>query len=225
MDLHTEDIERAIYLDFESTGKKPKKEHPPPALAGVVIEGVYAPTLLDPDLAHAADANEWGHASLPDYLQTIHDQAKNEQRTIVFFDSPEFAVLKDHGVDLRESGVDLRTLAESSGLYTTVWTTFEDNERRFKDPETAQPTRDALRSNAFDLLTVISEELGMDRPHPYGAGKTGARLRYALKHARNKNDYETWSPGAKRRLLQAVGHNEHDCKALRFVLEHLAVNA
>lgn len=225
MDLHTEDIERAIYLDFESTGKKPNKEHPPPALAGVVIEGVYAPTLLDPDLAHAADANEWGHASLPDYLQTIHDQAKNEQRTIVFFDSPEFAVLKDHGVDLRESGVDLRTLAESSGLYTTVWTTFEDNERRFKDPETAQPTRDALRSNAFDLLTVISEELGMDRPHPYGAGKTGARLRYALKHARNKNDYETWSPGAKRRLLQAVGHNEHDCKALRFVLEHLAVNA
>ena len=224
MDLNTEDIERAIYLDFESTGKKPNKEQPPPVLAGVVIEGVYAPTLLDPDLAHASEANEWGQATLADYLQSILDQAKSEQRTIVFFDSPEFAVLKDHGVAIGDSGVDLRDLAKSSNLYTAVWETFNDSERRFSDPETAQPTRDALRTNAFDLLTLIAEELGMDRPHPYGAGKTGARLRYALKYARSKNDYETWSPGAKRKLLQAVGHNEHDCKAMRFVLDHLAVN-
>lgn len=222
MNISTEDIDRAIYLDFESKGKKPNAEQPPPALGGTLIEGIYTPTLLDPDLVHASRANEWGHATLTEHCESIQDQAKAENRRIVFFSSQEFTSLNDHGVDLSGAGFDLRQPAQASDLYKDVWTTFDESERRFTDPDTAQATRDELRTKGFDLITLIAQELGMQRPESYGAGKTGARIRYALKHASSKHDYESWSPGAKRKLMQAVNHNEHDCRAIHFVLDHLA---
>ena len=225
MNISTEDIDRAIYLDFESKGKRPNKEQPPPVLGGTLIEGVYTPTLLHPDLAHASHANEWSHAAVTDYYESIQDQAETENRTIVFFSSAELTSLNDHGVDLSKSGFDLRQHAEASGLYQDVWTTFDESEQRFTDPDTPQTTRDELRTKGFDLITLIAQELGMQRPESYGAGKTGARIRYALKHASSKDDYESWSPGAKRKLMQAVNHNQHDCRAIHFVLDHLAKNS
>ena len=225
MNITTEEIDRAIYLDFESKGKKPNKEQPPPAFGGTLIEGIYTPTLLDPDLVHAAHANEWDHATVTESLQSIQDQANAEGRRVVFFNSSELTSLNAHGVDLSGSGFDLREHAKASGLYKNVWATFDESERRFTDPDTAQATRDELRTKGFDLITLIAQELGMQRPESYGAGKTGARIRYALKHASSKHDYESWSPGAKRKLMQAINHNEHDCRAIHFVLGHLAKNS
>ena len=225
MNITTEEIDRAIYLDFESKGKRPDREQPPPVLGGTLIEGIYTPTLLHPDLVHASRANEWSHATITDHCESIQDQAKAENRMIVFFSSAELTSLNDHEVGFLKSGFDLREHARASGLYEDVWTTFDESERRFTDPDTAQATRDALRTKGFDLLTLIAEENGMKRPESYGAGKTGARLRYALKHAKSKDDYESWSPGAKRKLMQAVDHNQHDCRAIHFVLEHLAKNS
>ena len=223
--LTTEEINRAIYLDFESEGKKLNGEEPPPILGGAMIEGVYTLTLLHSELANAAEARGWGHTSLADYLKSIHEQAMTEGRKVVFFSSTEFTLFKTHGIDIEESGFDLRESARKSELYKHVFETYEDNDRRFRDPDTAQTTRDALCPDAFDLLTLIAAELGMERPESYGAGKTGAHIRYALKQAGKKNDYASWAPGGKTRLTQAVDHNQHDCKAARFVLEHLAANS
>jgi hypothetical protein len=50
INISTEAIDRAIYLNVESKGKKPNKEQPPPAFGGTLIEGIYTPTLLDPNL-------------------------------------------------------------------------------------------------------------------------------------------------------------------------------
>jgi len=225
MNITTEEIDRAIYLDFESKGKRPNKDQPPPVLCGTVIEGIYTPTLLHPDLTHASRANEWGHATLADNCESIQQQANAENRRIVFFSSEELTSLNDHGVEFLKSGFDLREHAQASGLYQDAWTTFDESQRRFTDPDTAQATRDELRTKGFDLITLIAQELGMQRPESYGAGKTGARIRYALKHASSKDDYESWSPGAKRKLMQAVDHNQHDCRAIHFVLDHLAKNS
>ena len=65
----------------------------------------------------------------------------------------------------------------------------------------------------------------MPRPDSYGAGKTGARIRYALKQAGKKSAYGAWSAGGKTKLTQVVEHNKHDCNATRYVLEHLAANS
>ncbi len=223
--LTTEEINRAIYLDFESEGRKRTGEEPPPTLGGAMIENVYTPTLLHSDLASAAAARGWGHASLADHLKAVHEQAVAEDRRIVFFNSTESDLFETHGIDIKESGFDLRESARKSELYKVVFETYEDNDRRFRDPNTAQTTRDAICPDSFDLLTLIAAELGMERPDSYGAGKTGAHIRYALKQAGKKTDYESWSPGGKTRLTQAVDHNQHDCKAARFVLEHLAANS
>jgi hypothetical protein len=225
MIMNTEEINRAIYLDFESEGEKRNGEQPLPALGGTIVENAYTPTLLHPDLAHAAEARKWGHATMADYLESIHDQATAENRKIVFFSSTEFTLFADHGFDISHSGFDLRTSAKQSKLYETVWDTFEDNVRRFRDPDTAQMTRNEIRTKSFGLLTLVAADLGMPRPDSYGAGKTGARIRYALKQAGKKADYESWSPGGKTKLTQVVNHNEHDCKATRYVLEHLAANS
>ena len=223
--LTTEEIKQAIYLDFESEGKKRTGEEPPPTLGGAMIENEYTPTLLHSDLASAAEARGWGHASLADHLKPIHERAVTEGRRIVFFSSTESNLFKTHGMDIEESGFDLGESARESELYKHAFEAYEDNDRRFRDPDTAQATRDELRPVAYDLLTLIAAELGMERPDSYGAGKTGARIRYALKQAGKKTDYESWSPGGKTRLTQAVDHNQHDCKAARFVLEHLAANS
>ena len=225
MNITTEEIDRAIYLDFESKGKRPNKDQPPPVLGGTLIEGIYTPALLHPDLVHASRANEWGHATLAEHCESIREQANAENRRIIFFSSEELTPLNDHGLDLSKSGFDLREQAQASGLYKDVWTTFDESQRRFTEPDTAQATRDELRTKSFDLITLIAQELGLQRPDSYGAGKTGARIRYALKHASSKDDYESWSPGAKRKLMQAVDHNQHDCRAIHFVLDHLAKNS
>ena len=225
MIMNKEEINRAIYLDFESEGEKRNGEQPPPAIGGTIVENVYTPTLLHPDLAHAAEARGWGHASLAEYLKAIHDQATAENRKIVFFSSTESTIFADHGFDISDSGFDLRTSAKQSKRYATVWDTFKDNVRRFRDPDTAQTTRNEIRTKSFGLLTLVAADLGMPRPDSYGAGKTGARIRYALKQAGKKAGYESWSPGGKTKLTQVVNHNEHVCKATRYVLEHLAANS
>ncbi|MDG2029517.1 MAG: hypothetical protein P8J45_00790 [Phycisphaerales bacterium] len=225
MTINKEEINRAIYLDFESEGEKRNGTQPPPVLGGVMVETIYTPTLLHPDLAHAAEAKEWAHTTLADYLKSIHDQANAESRRIVFFSSAESTIFADHGIDISQHGFDLRDAAKRSGLYQTVWDTFKDNVRRFRDPDTAQTTRNEIRTKSFGLLTLVAADLGMQRPDSYGAGKTGARIRYALKQAGKKSDYASWSSGGKTKLTQVVDHNKHDCKATRCVLEHLAANS
>lgn len=224
MPLHTEEIQRAIYLDFESEGEKRNGDQPPPMVGGTLVEDVYTPTLLHCDLIPAAKAKGWDQAPLANYLKAIQERATAERRRIVYFSSTEFRIFKHHGFDIDEFGFDLRKPAKKSQLYKDVWETFKDSDRRFRDPDTAQTTRDALRTNAFGLLTLIAADLGMPRPNAYGPGKTGARIRYALKQARKKADYASWSPGGKTKLTQVVNHNKHDCEATRFVLEHLAAN-
>ena len=225
MTINKEEIDRAIYLDFESEGEKRNATPPPPVLGGVMVETIYTPTLLHPDLVHAAEAKEWVQTTLPDYLKSIHDQAKAENRRIVFFSSAAPPIFADHGIDISQHGFDLRDAAKRSGLYQTVWDTFKDNVRRFKDPDTAQTTRNEIRPKSFDLLTLVAADLGLKRPDSYEAGKTGARIRYALKQAGKKSDYASWSSGGKTKLAQVVDHNKHDCKATRHVLEHLAANS
>ena len=108
MNITTEEIDRAIYLDFESKGKRPDKEQPPPVLGGTLIEGNYTPPHHAPHLVHAAHANEWDHATVTESLQSVQDQANAEGRRVVFFNSPELTSLTAHGVVLSGSGFDLR---------------------------------------------------------------------------------------------------------------------
>ncbi len=225
MNISTEEIDRAIYLDFENEGEIRNGENAPPTLGGVLVDNVYTPTILHPDLAPAAKVKEWRHASLADYLTSIHDQAKAENRRIVFFSSTKPSIFESHGVDISDSGFDLCEAAKTSNLYTDVWDTFKDSVQQFKDPDTAQTTRDTLRTKSFDLLTLIAADLGMQRPDSYGAGKTGARIRYALKQAGKKTHYESWSLGGKTKLTQVADHNEHDCRASKYVLKHLVENS
>ena len=225
MTINTEDINRAIYLDFESEGEKLNGEHSPPALGGTLVDHVYTPTLLHPDLAYAAEARTWSHATLADYLRSIHELANTEKRRIVFFSSTDSTIFAEHGFDLSDSGFDLRTFAQQSKLYDAAWNTFDDNVRQFRDPATPQTTRNAICTESFGLLTLIAADLGLPRPDSYAAGKTGARIRYAIKQANRKSDYGSWSAGGKTKLTQVIEHNRHDCTAIRFVLEHLTANS
>ncbi len=225
MIINTEEVNRAIYLDFENEGEKQNGEQSPPALGGTLVEDVYTPTLLHPDLAYAAEARTWSHATLADYLRSIHELANTENRRIVFFSSTGSTIFAEHGFDLSDSGFDLRTSAQQSRLYDDAWNAFDDNARLFRDPATPQTTRDAICTKSFDLLTLIAADLGLPRPDSYAAGKTGARIRYAIKQANRKSDYESWSAGGKTKLTQVFEHNKHDCSATRFVLEHLTANS
>lgn len=227
MTLHSKDIKRAIYLDFESEGTRRNGDQPEPVLGGALIDSVYVPTLLHPSLKIAAEAKAsqgWKHASLANYLQTIYEQAVNENRRIVFFSSTEWAVFKENKIDIGEQGFDLRKPAKKSKRYKKTWRDFKSDSRRFRDPNTPPYIRNQLRTKAHGLLTLIAQDIGLPRPGAYGAGKVGVMIRYALDQAQSKPDYELWSRSGKRKLSLIVKHNTHDCKATQFVLKHLYDN-
>jgi hypothetical protein len=224
MMLSTEEINRAIYLDFESKGKRRDGTQPPPALGGTLIETVYKPTLLDPALQHAATFRSYGHSSLKNYLTEIYEQATNETRRIIFFSSTEFNIFKNHSLDISEIGFDLRGPAKQSRLYINVWKEFKTNAQRFRNRNTARTTRKTLRPKAHGLLSLIADDLGMQRPVVYGAGLCGDRITNFMNQAEKKPDYESWSSSGKRNLTQLVKHNKHDCECTKYVLEHLAQN-
>ena len=219
--LNDEQARRAIYLDFESEGQTRSGDHPPPILGGVRVDGVYAPTLLHPSLGGAPKSRGWAHVPLPDYLAAIHDRADFENRKIVFFTSTESDLFNNQDIDIANSGFDLRGPAKRSGLYRDVWEEFKSNRRRFRSSDTSQSARRNIRTGSFGLLSLIAEQAGMQRPQSYGAGKIGRWIRTVLEQADRKSSYDLWSPGGKRKLTSIVKHNEHDCKATQFVLEHL----
>lgn len=228
MTLQPKDIQRAIYLDFESEGTKRNGDQPPPVLGGAWIDSVYVPTLLHSSLKSAAEAKVsqgWRHASLADYLQTMYEQAANENRRIVFFSSTERAIFKQHEIDITDQGFDLRKPAKDSKLYKKEWRDFKSDVKSYKDPSTSPTRKKQLRTKAHGLLTLIAQDLGLERPHSYNAGNIGSMIRYALKQAQSKPDYASWSSSGKRKLSLIVKHNMHDCLATQFVLEHLTANS
>lgn len=222
--LNGEQARRAIYLDFEGEGQRRNGEQPPPILGGVRVDGVYAPTLLHPNLSDAAKSRGWAHVSLPNYLAAIHNQAVFENRKIVFFTSKEFELFKGHDVDISNSGFDLRVPAKRSKLYGDVWREFKGNERRFRSADVSRSAKKKIQTRSFGLLSLIAQEIGMQRPHSYGAGKIGEWVRTVLGQAGSKSTYDAWSRSGKGNLTHIVNHNEHDCKATQFVLDHLIRN-
>lgn len=218
------EIERAVYLDFESEGQKLNGDTPPPVLGGARIEGTYTPTLLHSTLADAATSRGWKCVTLEEYLHSLHNLASSEGRHIVYFSSTEQTLFDGAGIKLLDIGFDLRKPAKSSKLYASVWKEFKAAQKQYKDRNTSLARRASIRTKSFGLLTLIAQEIGLKRPGAYGAGFIGKYIRSAMDQAEKKPCYKAWSKSGKTKLTKVVNHNEHDCHATQFVLEHLYRN-
>jgi hypothetical protein len=219
-----EQATRAIYLDFESEGDSRAGEEREQVLGGTLVDETYTPVFLIPLLEETASARGWQHRTLVDYLHGVYEWACAEDRWIVYFSSKENDLFEAEGIVLGDRGCDLRVLAKAfrrrSSSFKDVWSKWKEDRRKYFRSST-----DSLRPKAYGLLTLLAAEIGLPRPGSYGAGFVGARIRDAKKQARQRECYEKWTPTMKGKLTNLVKHNEHDCRATRYVLQHILDNS
>jgi len=216
--MTAEEAKRAIYFDVEGQADSKNKEKRDPILGGVLVDGSYEVTLFGDDLEVAARAKNWNHQPLEKFLEDLSNRARLEGRKLVYFTSAEEKLFSQFEVDIEDVGFDLRPLVAKNKDYKKCRKAFRSNVRKFKSRNTVKTTKEKLRTKAFGLLTLFAAEMGLHRPHAYSAGKIGNYCKKIKDQARLKDCYEAWSKGTKKNLALVKNHNEHDCKATRYVM-------
>ena len=218
--ISREEVERAIYLDFEGEGARSFHAiAPDPILAGILVDDAYEWTLLDDELGDVARFHEVPVIELPVYLEHLIDRARSEGRRIVYWTSHEAEVFEQHGFPPGRLGFDLKipvkphfrdAFAESKKAYKKIFGASTSMKKK-------------LGPKAFGLC-VQCARLACDLavPTDYGFGKVGDRIRYCKRQAKSKDSYASWSPGAKRKWTSLVKHNRKDCEAMLLLAKKYA---
>ncbi len=208
---------RAIYLDFEGPGRGlAQTEGPPPMFAGTLIDGDYTFWVHEPCFETFAQSK--GHCFLPlhDFVTKIFAQAEQEEHRIVFWSSHELELFAQQGCSLDTVGFDV--IIPARDLYRPLFDEFNENDRRFRNPETSKSEKKRLRSKAFGLMSLVAEHLGLPRPTSYGAGLVGKWIRTMLAQAQTRESFSQWAKSAKSSSTKLINHNKHDCAATRHIL-------
>ena len=211
-----EEAARAIYLDFEGRGKTPGSEDPPPAFAGILVEGKHSFNVNDPKLKDFAQSGHAEFQPLDDFLDAIKRRAESEKRRVVFWSSHERCTFEKHNCALGHIGFDVKLPAKKA--YRTTFDSFKNTSKRFRNPDTSKTKKKTLRTKSFGLLTILAGDLGLNRPHNYGPGKVGKWIQDMLRQASMKSSYALWAKGTKAAATKLRKHNLHDCKATQHVL-------
>jgi hypothetical protein len=208
---------RAIYLDFESPGRKKDGFDPPPVLAGVLFDSRYESFVLRSEWRAVCVAKQLLCLSLDEFLESILDLARSESRRIVYWSSNEDSLFHSRGYPPGEIGFDVIIPARKIEWIKDRFTQFRADSKRFRSPATAKTVKARLRTITFGLLSLICKEAGFARPSGYGAGKVGKWIRHVTTQE-GKINYEKWSPGGKAAFTKLAKHNEHDCRATEHLL-------
>lgn len=219
--IDADEAARALYLDFEGPGPSKAVKNPLPVFAGLLCEDEYRPTVLDTRLDDAATARGLGFCGLDEFLESLLKRARDENRRIVFWTSHEEELFQERGYPPGDIGFDVRIDAKQSDGLKTRFAQFKRDEKDWKDPKSAKSRKKKLRPKAFGLLTLLTETIGLPRSSGYGAGLVGKWIRTMLDQAEKKASYEDWSRGGKGSLTKLIKHNEHDCIATEYLLNHL----
>ena len=219
--LTEQQIEKAIYLDFEGPGSSQSNPDPEPILIGMLCENKYEVVVHGKDFESWANEKEFEFLPLSQLAESVYQRAKAEKRHIVHWSSHEPSVFARYGVFLNDMGFDVKKPAKK--IFRKRFRQFKKDQKEFRNPNTAITKKKQLRSQAFSLLTLIAhDELKFPRPASFGAGYVGKWIRGMLKQADIKEEYQQWSKSVKTYAAKLVNHNKHDCQATRHVAQYIS---
>ena len=218
-----EEAQRALYLDFEGRGPSGSGPDPLPLVGGVCCEDNYTATAFDCSLDMISERHDVDFMPLDHFLGELLDQAEFEERRIVYWTSHEKTLFTTRGYPPGEIGFDVRVPTRKHPELKEYFSEFRSNNKKIRAPGAAKAAKIALRTQAYGLLAIITDDLGLKRPSSYGPGYVGKWLRTMQEQNQLKSGtgYDRWSPSGKRNTTKLLKHNEHDCRATEYLLNWL----
>lgn len=192
--LTPDEVEDAIYIDFEGF------EGEPPKLLGVLVSDDFEQVVLDRRLKSAADAKDLRTSSLCEELSGLIRRCKADDRKLVAFTQFERDQFRTYcGIDLGSFYADGHKIA-----------------KRWKNRHHYNEHIDDWGLHSF--LRFI----GRPRPAWHGVQQSAQRLRYVMAMLERRKNFDRLTPTAKGKWSRFLKNNEADCSGLRELMMRVA---
>ena len=207
--LTRDEARRAIWLDFEGGINKL------PSLAGVLVEGLYSATILNPDFGSLAKTRKLVHKSFGDFVGDTLSTASQEERVI--------AAWSEHELNQME-GFDDGILKKRYRNANKLVLKFFKDKPTFKKLK-KQNKKDKAEGKRRNSNVGLKDLLGLDYiPYDYpdclesfSPAKTISRMDGQL--ATHGGNYCKVAIGAKNAFTQLIEYNEHDCRGMPCMID------
>lgn len=185
--ISSEEIERAIYLDFEGF------QETPPAMAGILCADHFEQVVFDDALQSAAIEANCRVEYLDDEMRRLLTKCHDEKRRLVAFSQFEKDGCQLYAdVDLGEVYCDGRKVA-----------------KRWINRACARNRLEGWELKEFLLL------IEYPRPRNLGSRQTTQRLHHVRDMLQRRGEYQRLTSVAKAKWTRLLKHNRIDCFGLR----------
>ena len=211
--LTRDEARRAIWLDFEGGINKV------PSLAGVLVDGLYSATILNPDFGSLAKTRKLVQQTFESFVGDTLSTASQEERVI--------AAWSEHELNQME-GFDDRILKACYRNANKLVLNFFRKER----PKTMKKLRkqnkkDRAEGKRRNSNVGLKDLLGLDyieyvypsRFKSFKPAKTISQMDGQL--AKHGGNYRRVATDAKRAFTQLIRYNEHDCRGMAYMVDYV----
>jgi len=218
--LTKQQVERAIYLDFEGRASSKRGAAAPDAtFAGFTQEGKHSFVVLDERFKGAADAKGGSFEPLAEFAARLIDRAREEERIIIHWSSREAQVFEDQELPLGHAGFDL--LGPTKKAMRHVFRDHREAQKELKRASSKTARKKVSVRRLYGQCVRCAEEHGREVPSSYGWGKVGQWIRDC--EAQAGRAYSDCSPGVKKKWSKLLSHNRLDCRAMEILARQYAV--
>jgi hypothetical protein len=205
-----EEINRAIYIDFEGTKKDP------PSLLGWMCEEQWGFYVTEPAMYPAAhhphEKGKGTGASLEEACRSILVRAQTEKRVLFAWSIHELTTILSLECWSTSERKDWSSALNNALVVGRTWARRD----RVKIPEieghNGRPNKWSL--SGFRIATDYPTVHALHEP-----GFTASRLRYVRHQLEKRNgDFSRLTPVAKGKWTKVLTHNFHDCAGMAHVM-------
>lgn len=194
--LLAEEVERAIYIDYEGNMDRP------PTLLGWYVDGIYQASIVEPLFATCANRYRTKDIAVTEHVQLalkLLELAEEEKRLIVSWSEHDYLQMCKVLDPIDEARLKL--------VYRNAIKTAKPWYRN----KFGSPTEKAK-------LQFFEDLLGFYVPERFGLGLVGESLRLIREQLEQGRTYIDMTKGAKSGWISVVRHNKFDLQGMAFVL-------
>jgi hypothetical protein len=197
--LTAEEVQKAIYIDYEGNIKLP------PTLLGWYVDGKYMASILEPSFETCENRYKAKGVYVEDHMQLalrLIQQAEDEGRLIVSWSEHDYLLM-----------CKVLTPSDAERLKLLYRNAIRTGRPWYRQKYGPLPEKASL--NFFEDL------LGFYVPDRFGLGLVGESLRLIRVQIKEGRSYADFSKAAKNGWTSVVRHNKLDLEGMVFVLQEM----
>lgn len=205
--LTREELERAIFVDYEGNSPAPgRQHHPPPTLLGYLVDDKLGAGIVEPLFAkHCSARHRAKHAVAAEHVElvtAILEWAERESRAIVSWSEHDLKAMS-------------RAVPELEDRLKVVHRNAIKPARKYLRERGIAPTRGTT------TLYGVCELLRIPVIEKFGVGRAGEGLRLIRSQLAEGRTYRGLTPVARKSWQVIVKHNKQDLLTMRDVLQRV----